>query len=165
MAIIGYIPPAAEPTPAVNAQPVPDNAPPAEAAVELPFPEVTDTAAEEKPAKRTKRAAAKAIQPDEWRTAYADADALIQRYERLYRVGYPTDSARDTAVCAIADAQRRFADVQSGAVAAPASVTIGSVSESYTANTAAAIDATPKAQAAEYYRILCLYADVYRGCS
>ena len=32
MAIIGYIPPAAEPTPAVNAQPVPDNAPPAEAA-------------------------------------------------------------------------------------------------------------------------------------
>ena len=24
----------------------------------------------------------KAIQPDEWRTAYADADALIQRYER-----------------------------------------------------------------------------------
>ena len=64
----------------------------------------------------------KAIQPDEWRTAYADADALIQRYERLYRVGYP-------------------------------------------ANTAAAIDATPKAQAAEYYRILCLYADVYRGCS
>lgn len=67
-------------------------------------------------------------------------------------------------VCAIADAQRRFADVQSGAVAAPASVTIGSVSESYAANTAAAIDATPKAQAAEYYRILCLYADVYRGC-
>ena len=55
MAIIGYIPPAAELTPAVNAQPVPDNAPPAEA----PFPEVTDTAAEEKPAKRTKRAAAK----------------------------------------------------------------------------------------------------------
>lgn len=53
MAIIGYIPPAAEPTPAVNAQPVPDNAPPAEAAVELPFPEVTDTAAEEKPAKVT----------------------------------------------------------------------------------------------------------------
>lgn len=31
MAIIGYIPPAAEPIPAVNAQPVPDNAPPAEA--------------------------------------------------------------------------------------------------------------------------------------
>ena len=57
MAIIGYIPPAAEPIPA--AQPVPDNAPPAEAAVELPFPEVTDTAAEEKPAKRTKRAATK----------------------------------------------------------------------------------------------------------
>ena len=57
MAIIGYIPPAAEPIPAVNAQP--DNAPPAEAAVELPFPEVTDTAAEEKPAKRTKRAATK----------------------------------------------------------------------------------------------------------
>ena len=55
MAIIGYIPPAAEPIPAVNAQPVPDNAPPAEAAVELPFPELTDTAAEEKPAKRTKR--------------------------------------------------------------------------------------------------------------
>ena len=54
MAIIGYIPPAAEPIPAVNAQPVP-----AEAAVELPFPEVTDTAAEEKPAKRTKRAATK----------------------------------------------------------------------------------------------------------
>ena len=76
----------------------------------------------------------KAIQPDEWQTAYADADALIQRYERLYRVGYPTDSARDTAVCAIADAQRRFADVQSGAAAAPASVTIGSVSESYAAN-------------------------------
>ena len=29
----------------------------------------------------------KAIQPDEWQTAYADADALIRRYERLYRVG------------------------------------------------------------------------------
>ena len=104
----------------------------------------------------------KAIQPDEWQTAYADADALIRRYERLYRVEYPTDSARNTAVCAIADAQRRFADVQSGAAAAPASVTIGSVSESYAANTAAAIDATPKAQAAEYYRILCLYADWYK---
>ena len=51
----------------------------------------------------------KAIQPDEWQTAYADADALIRRYERLYRVEYSTDSARDTAVCAIADAQRRFA--------------------------------------------------------
>lgn len=38
MAIIGYIPPTAELTPAVNAQPVPDNAPPAEAAVELPVP-------------------------------------------------------------------------------------------------------------------------------
>ena len=84
----------------------------------------------------------KAVQPDEWQTAYADADALIRRYERLYRVEYSTDNARDTAVCAIADAQRRFADVQSGAVAAPASVTIGSVSESYAANTAAAIDAT-----------------------
>ena len=182
MAIIGYIPPTAEPTPAVNAQPVPDNAPPAEAAVELPFPEVTDTAAEESPpsARRGRRPRSKpmtsyefyvckyggkAVQPDEWQTAYADADALIRRYERLYRVEYPTDSARDTAVCAIADAQRRFADVQSGAAAAPASVTIGSVSESYAANTAAAIDATPKAQAAEYYRILCLYADVYRGCS
>ena len=35
----------------------------------------------------------KAIQPDEWQTAYADADALIRRYERLYRVEYPTDSA------------------------------------------------------------------------
>lgn len=86
----------------------------------------------------------KAIQPDEWQTAYADADALIRRYERLYRVEYPTDSARDTAVCAIADAQRRFADVQSGAAAAPASVTIGSVSESYATNTAATIDATPR---------------------
>ena len=31
----------------------------------------------------------KAIQPDEWQTAYADADALIRRYERLYRVEYP----------------------------------------------------------------------------
>lgn len=40
----------------------------------------------------------KAIQPDEWQTAYADADALIRRYERLYRVEYSTDSARDTAV-------------------------------------------------------------------
>lgn len=59
MAIIGYIPPATEPTPAVNAQPVPDNAPPAEAAVELPISEVTDAEAEEKPAKRTKKAAAK----------------------------------------------------------------------------------------------------------
>ena len=35
----------------------------------------------------------KAIQPDEWQTAYADADALIRRYERLYRVEYSTDSA------------------------------------------------------------------------
>lgn len=73
----------------------------------------------------------KAVQPDEWQTAYADADALIRRYERLYRVEYPTDNARDMAACAIIDAQRRFADVQSGAAVAPASVTIGSVSESY----------------------------------
>ena len=36
----------------------------------------------------------KAIQPDEWQTVYADANALIRRYERLYRVEYPTDSAR-----------------------------------------------------------------------
>ena len=28
----------------------------------------------------------KAIKPDEWQTVYADADALIRRYERLYRV-------------------------------------------------------------------------------
>ena len=106
----------------------------------------------------------KAIAAEDWQAACTDADAQVRRYERLYRVEYPADTARDMAVCAIADAQRRFADVQSGKSAVPASMTIGSVSESYAANAAAAIDATPKAQAAEYYRLLCLYANVYRGC-
>ena len=59
MAIIGYIPPAAEPTPRGQRAACAGQCSHAEAAVELPFPEVTDTAAEEKPAKRTKRAAAK----------------------------------------------------------------------------------------------------------
>ena len=63
MAIIGYIPPAAEPIPAVNAQPVPDNAPPAEAAVELPFPEVTDTAAEGKARQAHKEGGDQGVNP------------------------------------------------------------------------------------------------------
>lgn len=49
MAIIGYIPPVTEQPSAV--QPVPDNAPPAEAAV--------DAAPEEKATKRTKKQPAK----------------------------------------------------------------------------------------------------------
>ncbi len=51
-----------------------------------------------------------------------------------HRVGYPTDSARDLQLYVpLLTHSAGFADVQSGAVAAPASVTIGSVSESYTA--------------------------------
>lgn len=60
MAIIGYIPPAADPGSLRSTRSLCRTMlRPPRRAVELPFPEVTDTAAEEKPAKRTKRAATK----------------------------------------------------------------------------------------------------------
>lgn len=84
----------------------------------------------------------------------ARAQAQLARYERIYRVT-GDQTARDNAVCAMADALYYF---ETSATEATSS-SIGSVSSSRTA-----VDCSPKAQSRELYRCAALYLDIYRGC-
>lgn len=96
----------------------------------------------------------------EWPTVQRDASVKVARYERIYTVTWLEPTGRDMAVCAIADAMYAFAQLQAegGAIQ---SASVGSVSESRAA--VSAPDTSPAAQEQEFYRCLCLYADVYRG--
>lgn len=101
------------------------------------------------------------IPQDAWTAMQRDAGARVARYERIYAVTWLEPNGRDMAVCAIADAMYAFERLQAegGAIK---SASVGSVSESRAA--VSAPDTSPAAQEQEFYRCLCLYADVYRGC-
>lgn len=101
------------------------------------------------------------IPQDVWPDVQRDASAKVARYERIYTVTWLEPNGRDMAVCAIADAMYAFERLQAegGAIQ---SASVGSVSESRAA--VSAPDTSPAAQEQEFYRCLCLYADVYRGC-
>lgn len=99
----------------------------------------------------------------EWPVYESRAKTQLAQYKRIYTVTVPEDSsdAENMAVCAMADAMFSFDLVLNGE-GGVSSASIGGVSTSYTA---AAIDASPKAQAAELYRCAKLYLDIYRGVS
>ena len=101
-----------------------------------------------------------AIPETEWRACCRDAEAELARYERTYTVRYPTPDGRDRAVCAMADTLYYYAQVQNGN-GPVTSASVGSVSESR--QQGGGIDTGSAAQAAELYRCLTLYAEVYRG--
>lgn len=82
------------------------------------------------------------------------AEEQLARYRRSYRVTAPHTDSADLAACAMADALYYFETVTN----TPQSASIGSVSSSQ-----GAVDASPKAQAAELYRCACLYLDICRG--
>ena len=88
------------------------------------------------------------------------AGEQLARYKKIYRVKVFDADSEKMAVCAMADALYYFETVQNGGVVTSSS--IGSVSSSQKAD---AVDASPKAQAAELYRCACVYLDIYRGCS
>ena len=86
----------------------------------------------------------------------------LERYKSMFdvrpRAGLQEPEA--CALCAMADAMYAFAEEDKRCRVVSASV--GSVSESRAA--VSAPDTSPAAQEQEFYRCLCLYADVYRGC-
>ena len=79
------------------------------------------------------------IPADAWDAVCRDAEAQMNRYERIYHVSYPQTGSRNMAVCAMAEALYEFAQLQDA-------------------------DTRAAAQAAELYRRAGLYADIYRGC-
>lgn len=83
------------------------------------------------------------------------AGEQLARYKRLYTVAAPETDSENRAICAMADAMYYFETAQN----APQSASIGSVSSSRET-----VDISPKAQAAELYRCVALYLDIYRGC-
>lgn len=101
------------------------------------------------------------IPADAWDAVCRDAEAQMNRYERIYHVSYPQTGSRNMAVCAMAEALYEFAQMQD-AGGAVQSVSVGNVSENRAA--VAAPDTSAAAQAAELYRRAGLYADIYRGC-
>lgn len=86
------------------------------------------------------------IPADAWDAVCRDAEAQMNRYERIYHVSYPQTGSRNMAVCAMAEALYEFAQLQD-AGGAVQSVSVGNVSENRAA--VAAPDTSAAAQAAE----------------
>lgn len=103
------------------------------------------------------------IQPSEWPSYEARAEAQVARYERAYTVSYPGPQSRSMAVCALADAMQSIDLILNGEGGPVASVSVGSVSTSYGSAASLAIDVSPAGQARELYRTAKLYLDIYRG--
>ena len=103
------------------------------------------------------------IPETEWPVYEARAATQLAQYKRIYTVTVPEDSsdAENMAVCAMADAMFSFDLVLNGD-GGVSSASIGGVSTSYTA---AVVDVSPKAQAAELYRCAQSYLEIYRGVS
>ncbi len=87
-----------------------------------------------------------AIPADAWDAVCRDAEAQMNRYERIYHVSYPQTGSRNMAVCAMAEALYEFAQLQD-AGGAVQSVSVGNVSENRAA--VAAPDTSAAAQAVE----------------
>lgn len=103
------------------------------------------------------------IQPSEWPSYEARAEAQVERYEHTYTVSYPTPESRQKAVCALAETLYSIDLIINGEGGPVASVSVGSVSTSYGSAASAAIDVSPAGQARELYRTAKLYLDIYRG--
>lgn len=99
----------------------------------------------------------------EWAEYATRAEAILNRYKRMYTVTVPDDEpdAESLSVCAMAEALRSFDLIANGEGGAVRSASIGSVSTSF--GGADAVDITPAGQARELYRCASLYLDIYRG--
>ena len=64
------------------------------------------------------------ISADAWDAVCRDAEAQMNRYERIYHVSYPQTGSRNMAVCAMAEALYEFAQLQD-AGGAVQSVSVG----------------------------------------
>lgn len=102
---------------------------------------------------------------DNWQEYSTRAEAILYRYKRIYTVTVPDyePEAEKLAVCAMAEALHSFDLIANGEGGPVQSASIGSVSTSFGASSADAVDMSPAGQAKELYRCASLYLDIYRG--
>lgn len=102
---------------------------------------------------------------DNWQEYSTRAEAILYRYKRIYTVTVPQEEpdAEKLAVCAMAEALHSFDLIANGEGGPVQSASIGSVSTSFGASGADAVDVSPAGQAKELYRCASLYLDIYRG--
>ena len=105
------------------------------------------------------------IPDDEWPEYSTRAEAILYRYKRIYTVTVPDyePEAEKLAVCAMAEALHSFDLIANGEGGPVQSASIGSVSTSFGASSADAVDMSPAGQAKELYRCASLHLDIYRG--
>lgn len=102
---------------------------------------------------------------DNWQEYSTRAEAILYRYKRIYTVTVPQEEpdGEKLAVCAMAEALHSFDLIANGEGGPVQSASIGSVSTSFGASGADAVDVSPAGQAKELYRCASLYLDIYRG--
>ena len=98
----------------------------------------------------------------EFNRCAARARDQLARYRRIYTVTAPDEDAEKMAICAMADAVAWYEGARDGTGGPVASVSVGSVSETYSGG-AGSLDFSQAAQDREMYRRACLYLDIYRG--
>ena len=102
---------------------------------------------------------------EEFLRCAARARDQLARYRRIYTVTAPDEDAEKMAICAMADAVAWYEGARDGTGGPVASVSVGSVSETYSGGAAGSLDFSQAAQDREMYRRACLYLDIYRGVS
>ena len=102
---------------------------------------------------------------DNWAEYSTRAEGILYRYKRIYTVTVPQEEpdAEKLAVCAMAEALHSFDLIANGEGGPVQSASIGSVSTSFGASSADAVDMSPSGQAKELYRCASMYLDIYRG--
>lgn len=100
---------------------------------------------------------------EEFLRCAARARDQLARYRRIYTVTAPDEDAEKMAICAMADAAAWYEEARDGTGGPVASVSVGSVSETYSGGAAGSLDFSQAAQDREMYRRACLYLDIYRG--
>ena len=102
---------------------------------------------------------------DNWAEYSTRAEGILYRYKRIYTVTVPDyePEAEKLAVCAMAEALHSFDLIANGEGGPVQSASIGSVSTSFGASGADAVDVSPAGQAKELYRCASMYLDIYRG--
>lgn len=114
----------------------------------------------------TDRFCGNSIPEEDWKRFAMAADAQLTDFKRKYTARVTDENSYNMAACAMADTLYFYAVAQSGGAAGGpvSSVGVGSVSTSYENPLAvSALDASPKAQTRELYRVACQYLDFYRG--
>ena len=92
----------------------------------------------------------------------ARARDQLAQYRRIYTVTAPDEDAEKMAICAMTDAVAWYEGSRDGTGGPVASVSVGSVSETYSGGSGS-LDFSQAAQDREMYRRACLYLDIYRG--